>query len=166
MPFHVVLVAPEMPQNAGNIIRLCANTGSTLHLVKPFSFELDDKHLQRASLDYRDIADVRIHDSFTDVASELKSSRIFATTASGNTRYDQVAYKDGDAILFGPERIGLSPRILDQIDAARHLGIPMVPGNRSLNVSNAAALVVYEMWRQNSFNGGQLKQQGEQENFS
>ena len=166
MPFHVVLVAPEMPQNTGNIIRLCANTGSTLHLVKPFSFELDDKHLQRAALDYRDVAEVRIHDSFMDVISELKSSRIFATTASGNTRYDMVSYRDGDAILFGPERQGLPKRILEQIDAADHLAIPMVPGNRSLNVSNAAALVVYEMWRQNSFAGGQLRHQGEQENFT
>ena len=153
MPFNVALVAPEIPQNTGNIIRLCANTGSRLHLVEPLGFSLDEKQLRRAYLDYRDLADVVVHESIDSLLDSIDISRAFATTVAGETRYDQPEYREGDTVLFGSESAGLPDQVANKIQPANRISIPMMPSNRSLNFSNAVSLVVYEMWRQQSFAG-------------
>jgi tRNA (cytidine/uridine-2'-O-)-methyltransferase len=149
--FDVVLYQPEIPSNTGNIIRLCANTGAALHLVKPLGFALDDKRLRRAGLDYHEFASVVVHQNWADCADKLKDRRIFAVSTKGVQRYDLVDYMNGDAFLFGPETRGLPTWILGAIPEEQRIRLPMVPGSRSLNLSNAAAVVLYEAWRHVDF---------------
>lgn len=145
---NIVLVAPEIPQNTGNIIRLCANTGARLHLVEPLGFSLDDAMVRRASLDYRDIADVVVHKSFDDVLLPLKIDRVYGTVPDGPVLYDLPVYERNDTIVFGSESTGLPTDIIQKLPARNRLRIPMMPSNRSLNLANAVAIIVYEMWRQ------------------
>ncbi len=152
--FSVILFEPEIPPNTGNIIRLCANTGAKLHLVKPLGFELDDARMKRAGLDYREFADVAVHDSLGACLEALGAPRVFAISTRGSTRYDTPDYRAGDAFLFGPETRGLPQAIIDAQPEAQRIRLPMRAGNRSLNLSNAAAVVVYEAWRQAGFTGG------------
>ena len=151
--FHIVLVEPEIPPNTGNVIRLCANTGATLHLVKPLGFTLQHKQLQRAGLDYHDLATVRVHDDFAACRDALVGARFFAIETGGTHRYCDVQFKPGDALLFGSETKGLEATVLNAIGRDRWLTIPMSGATRSLNMSNCVALVVYEAWRQHGFAG-------------
>ena len=152
--FSLILYEPEIPPNTGNIIRLCANTGVGLHLVEPLGFELDEPRLRRAGLDNREFADVRTHPSLADVHAALGEPRVFALSTRGVTRYDAPRYRAGDAFLMGPETRGLPQALLDSLPEEQRLRMPMRPGNRSLNLSNAAAVVVYEAWRQLGFDVG------------
>ncbi|MBX3628333.1 MAG: tRNA (cytidine(34)-2'-O)-methyltransferase [Nitrosomonas sp.] len=152
--FHIILYQPEIPQNTGNIIRLCANTGTQLHLVKPFGFILNDRQLLRAGLDYHALAAIRTHENWPSCIFELGGCRLFAVTTKGKTRYDSIHFKDGDAFIFGSETRGLSQEILDSIETQRHIRVPMVPASRSLNLSNTVAIIAYEAWRQNGFQAG------------
>lgn len=149
--FHIVLQEPEIPPNTGNIIRLCANAGAWLHLIHPLGFRLDDARLRRAGLDYHEYATVMEHGSFESFRRVTAPERIFAFSTRGLTNYAQVAYRPGDALVFGPETRGLPADFLEELPADRRLYIPMRPGNRSLNLSNAVALVLYEAWRQIGF---------------
>ncbi len=151
--FSVILYEPEIPPNTGNIIRLCANTGAGLHLVEPLGFELDEPRLKRAGLDYREFASVRTHPSLEACLEALGQPRVFALSTRNSTRYDEASFAAGDALLFGPETRGLPQSVLDELPAERRLRLPMREGNRSLNLSNAAAVVVYEAWRQLGFTG-------------
>ncbi len=151
--FHVILFRPEIPPNTGNSIRLCANTGSTLHLIRPLGFNFEDKHLQRAGMDYAEIAAIHVHDGLDDCLATLPDSRLFAVETSGTRIYSEAAFQQGDAFLFGAESKGLPPEVLARVPSERQLVIPMKPGNRSVNLSNSVAVVVYEAWRQNSFGG-------------
>lgn len=151
--FHIVLFEPEIPPNTGNAIRLSANTGATLHLIKPLGFRLDDKSLQRSGLDYHDLASVRIHADLDACLTALGESRVFAVETAGHQRYSAVEYRAGDAFLFGPETRGLPPAVLERVGRKHSLFIPMLPERRSLNLSNAVALVIYEAWRQRDFEG-------------
>ena len=150
---HVVLYQPEIPPNTGNVIRLCANTGAALHLVRPLGFELDHAKLRRAGLDYHEFARVAVHDDLAAFIDSVAPRRLFALSTRGTVRYDTVAYADGDALLFGPETRGLPQDVLDAIEPAQRLRQPMQPGNRSVNLSNTVAIVVYEAWRQLGFGG-------------
>jgi tRNA (cytidine/uridine-2'-O-)-methyltransferase len=152
--FHVVLFEPQIPPNAGNVIRLCANTGSTLHLVGPLGFSLGNAELRRAGLDYRDMACVREHPDLDTCLAVLATCRVFAIETSGARLHAEVAFEPGDAFLFGRETSGLPADVLARFPADRVLRLPMRPGNRSVNLSNAAAVVVYEAWRQAGFSGG------------
>ena len=150
---NIVLFEPEIPPNTGNIIRLCANTGCSLHLIEPLGFELDDKKMRRAGLDYREFADIQIYPDINSFRQQQGDSRIFAATTRGSTPYHQISYRAGDAILFGPETRGLPQQLLDTLEAGHTFRIPMKLHSRSLNLSNAAALVVYEGLRQMDFPG-------------
>lgn len=150
---HVVLYQPEIPPNTGNVIRLCANTGAALHLIRPLGFDLDDKKLRRAGLDYHEFARVAVHDDLDAFVAAVKPRRLFAVSTRGRMRYDRVDYADDDALLFGPETRGLPQEILDALPEAQRLRLPMRPGNRSLNLSNAVAVIVFEAWRQTNFAG-------------
>ena len=152
--FRLILFQPEIPPNTGNIIRLCANTGAALHLVEPLGFELDEPRLKRAGLDYREFATVQTHASLEACLAALGQPRLFAMSTRNSTRYDEVAYQAGDALLFGPETRGLPQAVLDALPDGQRLRLPMRAGNRSLNLSNSAAVVVYEAWRQLGFEGG------------
>jgi len=149
--FHVVLYQPEIPPNTGNIIRLCANTGTWLHLIRPLGFELTDSRLRRAGMDYREFATVREHASLDQFTAEVAPRRLFALTTKAQRHYDEVEFADGDSVLFGPETRGLPSSLLTSLAADRYLRIPMVADSRSLNLSNAVAVVVYEAWRQRGF---------------
>ncbi len=149
--FHIVLYQPEIPPNTGNIIRLCANTGSHLHVVHPLGFELDDKRLRRAGLDYHEFASVLQHQNLNDCLASLPNRRVFALSTRGRQRYDQVSYQSGDIFLFGPETRGLPQEVLDSLPAEQRLRLPMLNGQRSLNLSNTAAIMLYEAWRQMDF---------------
>jgi tRNA (cytidine/uridine-2'-O-)-methyltransferase len=151
--FHVILFEPEIPPNAGNVIRLCANTGSTLHLVRPLGFSIDDARVKRAGLDYHEMARVRQHDSLEACLGELERHRVFAVETGVGTRYDEARLAVGDAFLFGRETTGLPGEILAGWPREQRIRLPMVPGNRSLNLSNAVAVVVFEAWRQLGFAG-------------
>jgi tRNA (cytidine/uridine-2'-O-)-methyltransferase len=151
--FHVVLFEPEIPPNTGNTIRLCANSGAMLHLVKPLGFRLDDKNLQRSGLDYHDLANVKVHENLQACLDALKDSRLFAVETTGKHSYSDVAYRAGDAFLFGPETRGLPQTALQQAGADRCLFIPMRAQSRSINLSNTVAIVVFEAWRQIGFAG-------------
>lgn len=151
--FHIVLFEPEIPPNTGNAIRLCANTGATLHLVKPLGFRLDDKSLLRSGLDYHDLASVKVHANFGDCLSELSLARLFAVETGGRHRYSDLEYRAGDAFLFGPETRGLPDAVLGQVGRDNCVFIPMRAPSRSINLSNAVALVAYEAWRQSGFLG-------------
>jgi tRNA (cytidine/uridine-2'-O-)-methyltransferase len=148
--YHVILFEPEIPPNTGNIIRLCANTGATLHLIKPLGFSLDARALRRAGLDYAEAAAVRVHPSLQACLGELRE-RVFAIETGGGRSYAEADFQAGDALLFGPETKGLPADVLRLIGPERVLRIPMRSGNRSLNLSNAVALVLYEAWRQSGF---------------
>jgi tRNA (cytidine/uridine-2'-O-)-methyltransferase len=152
---HVVLVAPEIAANTGNIIRLCANAGAGLHLVEPLGFTLDDRRLRRAGLDYHELAPVDIHPDLARCLDAVGAapSRCFALSGGGDRRYDEVRYRPGDVAVFGAERAGLDAAVLERFGPAQRLRIPMRPANRSLNLANAVAVVVYEAWRQRSFVG-------------
>jgi len=152
--FNVILFQPEIPPNTGNIIRLCANTGARLHLVKPLGFSLEDKQLLRAGLDYHEFATITVHESWAECVARVKARRMFAVSTKGTQRYDQVEYVAGDAFVFGPESRGLPAEILGAVGEQQCLRVPMVPGNRSLNLSNAVAVVIYEAWRQLAFGTG------------
>jgi len=151
MPVNVVLFQPEIPPNTGNIIRLCANAGARLHLVRPLGFRLDAKAVRRAGLDYRELADVREHASLRDCLDSLGQPRWFGFTTRGRVRHDEVRFADGDALVFGPETRGLPDDVLQACPVERHVRIPMVAGARSLNLSNAVAVAVYEAWRQSGW---------------
>jgi len=152
--FRVVLFQPEIPPNTGNIIRLCANVGAELHLVRPLGFDLDDAKLRRAGLDYREWVNVKIHDDLASALNGVVAGRAFAFTTKAARFYGQVAYLPGDAFVFGPETRGLPADTLAGFSPEQWLRIPMQPQNRSLNLSNSAAVVVYEAWRQQGFVGG------------
>jgi tRNA (cytidine/uridine-2'-O-)-methyltransferase len=149
--FHVVLHRPEIPPNTGNLMRLCVNTGNRLHLIRPLGFELDDARLRRAGLDYREYADVSVHESLEGFLDAVEPSRLFAFTQHAARLYTDVAYANGDTLLFGRESDGLPSDVLDDPAVADRLRIPIAPGGRSLNLANAAAIVVYEAWRQRGF---------------
>ena len=152
--FSVILYEPEIPPNTGNIIRLCANTGTDLHLIEPLGFELDEKRLRRAGLDYREFVSVQTHTSLDACMASLGMPRVFALSTRNSLRYDQATFREGDALLFGPETRGLPREALDALPPEQRLRLPMREGNRSLNLSNSAAVVVYEAWRQLGFEGG------------
>jgi tRNA (cytidine/uridine-2'-O-)-methyltransferase len=149
--FHVVLFEPEIPGNTGNVIRLCANTGAKLHLIKPLGFRLDDKSLRRSGLDYHDLTDVQVHADLAACTQQLAGARLFAVETGGKRRYDEVEYRAGDAFLFGPETRGLPQNALQSAGPDRVLFIPMRAQNRSINLANAVAVVVFEAWRQRGF---------------
>jgi tRNA (cytidine/uridine-2'-O-)-methyltransferase len=151
--FHVILFEPEIPPNTGNVIRLCANTGSMLHLVRPLGFTLDDARVKRAGLDYHDMARVRQHENLAECLHVLSGARVFAVETGTGRRFDELAYRAGDAFLFGRETAGLPAEVLAKWAPDRVVRLPMVPGNRSLNLSNAVAVVVFEAWRQLGFAG-------------
>ena len=150
---HVVLVAPEIPPNTGNVIRLCANTGAALHLIEPLGFGLDDARLKRAGLDYHEYAAVRTYGTFEEFLAQVAPPRWFAFSTRSGTRYDAVRYALGDALVFGRETAGLPATLLEQLPPERRLRLPMRPDSRSLNLSNAVAVAVYEAWRQLGFAG-------------
>jgi tRNA (cytidine/uridine-2'-O-)-methyltransferase len=154
--FHVVLVEPEIPPNTGNIIRLCANTGAQLHLVEPLGFPLDDARMRRAGLDYHEFAQMKVHASWENwLASEKPDpERVFALTTHGSTPFASVHFQPGDVFVFGSETRGLAPARRDAFPASQRIRLPMRPGNRSVNLSNTVAIVVYEAWRQNGYDGG------------
>ena len=152
--FHLILYRPEIPPNTGNIIRLCANTGFRLHLIEPLGFDLDDRQLRRAGLDYHEFAALELHPSLEECLEASQPTRLFAFSTRGTRFYTEPAYASGDALLLGPETSGLPEEILATLPPQRLLRIPLRPGNRSLNLSNAAAIAVYEVWRQNGFAGG------------
>ena len=158
--FHVILYQPEIPPNTGNIIRLCANTGCQLHLVKPLGFTLEDKRLVRAGLDYHEFATLRVHDTLPDCLSAFDPARVFALTTKGSQAFHQVFYQTGDAFLFGPESRGLPAEVLDQFDAEHRVRLPMLPHSRSLNLSNTVAVAVFEAWRQCEFLEAGLRCEG------
>ncbi|MBN2690033.1 MAG: tRNA (uridine(34)/cytosine(34)/5-carboxymethylaminomethyluridine(34)-2'-O)-methyltransferase TrmL [Gammaproteobacteria bacterium] len=148
---NIVLYEPEIPPNTGNIIRLCANSGAKLHLIKPLGFELDDKNLRRAGLDYRDLTQVIVHKNFDAFISNAKPKRVIACSTKGTTSYTNISYKSDDFLLFGPETRGLPKEILDKTPKELIARIPMRKNIRSLNLSNAVAIILYEAWRQLKF---------------
>jgi len=150
---NVILHQPEIPPNTGNAIRLCANTGARLHLIRPLGFELTDRQLRRAGLDYHEYARVEVHDDLDAAITAIQPRRIYALTTRGTRRYDEVRYAEGDALLFGPETRGLPQTLLEQIPPEHRLALPMRPGSRSVNLSNTVAVVVFEAWRQLGFPG-------------
>jgi tRNA (cytidine/uridine-2'-O-)-methyltransferase len=151
--FHIVLYEPEIPPNTGNALRLASNVGAQLHLVRPLGFTLKDRQLARAGLDYGDIASIVIHDGWRDCLAHFGTRRIFAVTTRGSARYDRVSYVADDVFVFGPETRGLPDTALEAVSVERRIRVPMRPGNRSLNLSNAVAVVLYEAWRQTGFAG-------------
>lgn len=151
---HIVLFEPEIPPNTGNIIRLCANTGAQLHLVKPLGFSLEDKQLKRAGLDYHEYATLKVYENWDACKAALVGKRLFAITTKGSTRHSEIAFKDEDVFVFGPETRGLPQEIRDEFTAEHRVRLPMLADSRSLNLSNSAAILLYEAWRQLDFNGG------------
>jgi len=152
--FEIVLYQPEIPPNTGNVIRLCANTGCRLHLVRPLGFSLRDRQLQRAGLDYREIAQVVQHDDWRACRAMLGERRMFAVTTRGRAPYDRPAYRQGDVLLFGSETRGLPDDVIGTVGVEQRIRVPMAAESRSLNLANAVAVVVYEAWRQSGFRGG------------
>jgi tRNA (cytidine/uridine-2'-O-)-methyltransferase len=158
--FHIVLFQPEIPPNTGNIIRLAANSGATLHLVKPLGFELTRKAVRRAGLDYEELASVQLHPSLNACLAALGDARLFSVETGGAHAYSDARFEGGDALLFGSETRGLPAEVLEQVPRERQLAIPMRAGNRSLNLSNAVAIVVYEAWRQRGFASAAARAEG------
>lgn len=152
---HIALYEPEIPPNTGNIIRLAANTGAQLHLIKPLGFELDDKRLQRAGLDYHEYADIKIYENFKDFKDKQKGRRIFAVTSKGAVAHNLPAYKADDVFLFGPETRGLPESVRCELGDQHCIKLPMLKDSRSLNLSNAVAVILYEAWRQLDFEGAE-----------
>lgn len=155
--FDIVLYEPEIPANTGNIIRLCANSGARLHLIEPLGFELDDKKLRRAGLDYHEWASVRVYESLVDFVSQRQPSRLFALSTKGQKVYSEACFETGDAFLFGPESRGLPSSVLSAMEQQKILYLPMQAESRSLNLSNTVSIVLYEAWRQLSFAGALIK---------
>ena len=155
--FHVVLYEPEIPANTGNIIRLCANTGAQLHLIRPLGFELDDKKLRRAGLDYHEWVSVKEYESLDAFIETVKPRRLFALTTKGSQLVSDVSFMDQDALLFGPETRGIPELILKKMATGNRLYLPMKAESRSLNLSNTVAIVLYEAWRQLAFAGALIK---------
>ena len=151
--FSVVLYEPEIPPNTGNVIRLCANSGCTLHLIRPLGFELDDARMRRAGLDYHEFAQMQVHADLEAYVSAAPPKRLFGFSTRGHRRHDDVNWREGDALMFGPETRGLPDDVLDALPESQRLRLPMRPGVRSLNLSNAVAVAVYEAWRQHDFAG-------------
>ena len=149
----IVLYQPEIPPNTGNIIRLCANTGFTLHLIKPLGFELDDQRLKRAGLDYHEYANLQIHDSYDDYLTSAKPRRVFALSTKGHQCYSKAAFEKGDALMFGPETRGLPEQLRNSLPDEQVLKLPMLADSRSLNLSNTVGIMIYESWRQLGFEG-------------
>lgn len=152
--FTIVLFEPEIPPNTGNIIRLCANTGADLHLVKPLGFTLEDKQLKRAGLDYHEFASLKVHENWAACKEALAGKRMFALTTKGSTRHSNIEFKAGDVFVFGPETRGLPEEIRNEFRPEHRVRLPMLPNSRSLNLSNSAAILLYEAWRQVGFEGG------------
>ncbi|MFZ5502436.1 MAG: tRNA (cytidine(34)-2'-O)-methyltransferase [Pseudomonadota bacterium] len=152
--FHLILHQPEIPPNTGNIIRLCANTGCQLHLVKPLGFTLEDKQLIRAGLDYHEFATLQIHETLADCLAVLDPARVFALTTKASRAFHQMHYRAGDAFMFGTESRGLPAEVLAQLPDEQRLRLPMLPNSRSLNLANTVAVVTFEAWRQCGFDGG------------
>lgn len=150
---HVVLYEPEIPPNTGNAIRLCANSGARLHLIRPLGFDLDHAKLRRAGLDYHEFAQVSVHENLAAFVANVNPRRLFALSTRGRNLYTNVQFDENDAVLFGPETRGLPQDVLDSLPSEQRLRLPMRPDNRSLNLSNAVAVVVYEAWRQMGFDG-------------
>lgn len=153
--FHIILYQPEIPPNTGNVVRLAANTAATLHLVEPLGFNLDEKHLRRAGMDYAEFAAVRIHRDWQACREALAGQRLFALSTKGTRRFDTPAYRPGDGFVFGPESRGLPAELLAEFAPECRLRLPMVPGNRSVNLSNTVAITIFEAWRQNGYAGAQ-----------
>ncbi len=151
---NIVLHRPEIPPNTGNVIRLCANTGAHLHLIGPLGFELDDARLKRAGLDYHEYARLAVHENLAAFVAAVKPARLLVISTRGTVRYDLVQYQSDDAVIFGSETSGLPQEIVDSIPLANRVRLPMRPDNRSLNLSNAVAVVAFEAWRQQQFEGG------------
>ncbi len=151
--FNIVLFQPEIPPNTGNIIRLCANTGARLHLIRPLGFELDDKRLRRAGLDYHEFAEVAQYDDLEQYLDAVGETRLFAFSTRARRFYSEAAFRPGDSLLFGPETRGLPQALLDSLPEAQCLRLPMLAQSRSLNLSNTVSTVLYEAWRQNGFKG-------------
>jgi tRNA (cytidine/uridine-2'-O-)-methyltransferase len=152
--FSIVLFEPEIPPNTGNIIRLCANTGSALHLVKPLGFSLEDKQLKRAGLDYHEYSTLQVHENWADCKAVLAGKRLFAITTKGSTRHSDIKFQANDVFVFGPETRGLPEEIRSEFTPKHRVRLPMLPDSRSLNLSNCAAVLLYEAWRQIGFDGG------------
>ncbi len=152
--FTIVLFEPEIPPNTGNIIRLCANTGAELHLVKPLGFTLEDKQLKRAGLDYHEYANLQVHENWANCKAALSGKRLFAITTKGSTRHSDIQFKAGDVFVFGPETRGLPEEIRNEFTPEYRVRLPMLPNSRSLNLSNSAAVLLYEAWRQVGFENG------------
>ena len=150
---HIVLCQPEIPPNTGNIIRLCANTGALLHIIEPFGFEMDDTRLRRAGLDYHEFADVQTWGSLKSYVGACRDRRLIAVETCGEVAHSDIAYQSGDSLVFGSETHGLSAELLDLLDPSHIVRLPMLPGSRSLNMSNAVAVAVYEAWRQLGYAG-------------
>ena len=151
--FHIVLFEPEIPPNTGNIIRLCANTGAQLHLVKPLGFTLEDKQLKRAGLDYHEFATLKVYENWAECKVALAGKRLFAITTKGSTCHSDVHFSDEDVFVFGPETRGLPEAIRNEFKAEHRVRLPMLAQSRSLNLSNSAAVLLYEAWRQVGFTG-------------
>lgn len=151
---HVVLFQPEIPPNTGNIIRLCANTGFHLHLIEPLGFDMDDKRLRRAGLDYREWQDIKIHRYWDDFVGQVNPANVYGLSTKGSRFYSEVRFETGDALVFGPETRGLPQRMRDQLGNDFVIRIPMQPDSRSMNLSNAVAVIIYDAWRQLGFQGG------------
>lgn len=151
--FDIVLFEPEIPPNTGNALRLAANTGARLHLVRPLGFTLEHRQLARAGLDYADVSSIRVHEDWNACATHFATQRMFMVTTRGRVRHDSLQYQAGDVFVFGPETRGLPPEILTSVPSTQHVRIPMRTDYRSLNLSNAVAIVVYEAWRQHDFGG-------------
>ncbi len=148
---NLVLFQPEIPPNTGNIIRLCANTGARLQLIKPLGFELDDKRLRRAGLDYGEWQDIKVHDNWDAFLAEENPSNLYAITTKGSRHFHNVEFQPGDYVIFGPETRGLPDNILQSLAESQRIRIPMRPSSRSMNLSNAASVITYEAWRQQGF---------------
>ena len=154
--FSIVLFQPEIPPNTGNIIRLAANTGCDLHLVKPLGFPLDDAKMRRAGLDYHEYADMQVHEDWQACLAHFAGRRMFAATTRGSARYDRIRYQPGDVFVFGRETSGLPEAVREEFPVGQRIKLPMRPNNRSLNLSNSVAIIVYEAWRQHDFAGAVL----------
>lgn len=150
---HVILFEPRIPPNTGNVMRLCANTGAHLHLIRPLGFAIDDARLRRAGLDYHEFAGMQVHDDLDSCLTALGSPRLFALSTRGTLRHDRAGFRAGDALLFGREDAGLPDSLLMSLPESQRLRLPMRAGNRSLNLSNAVAITVFEAWRQMDFEG-------------
>ena len=151
--FNIVLYQPEIPPNTGNVMRLCANTGCSLHLIEPLGFELEDRKLRRAGLDYREWASVQVHDTLDAFITAIQPPHLYAVSTHGTQRYCDIVYQPDDALLFGPETRGLPVKLLDSAQVSEVIRLPMVAKSRSLNLSNAVAVLAYEAWRQQGFSG-------------